>query len=475
MAANPHAPRRPRRFDRNLIVIGAGAGGLVAAYLGAALRARVTLIERGRMGGDCLNSGCVPSKALIHAAAAGLDFAAAKARIEAAITAIAPHDSIARYESLGVDVRVGEARLLDPWRVAIGGEILTTRAIVIAAGAAPVIPPLPGLAEAPFVTSETLWDLADLPRRLVILGGGPIGCELAQAFARLGTAVTLVEQAPSLLSREDDEVSALLAKAMARQGITLLTGHRALAVTREGEGFALRIEGGGGPREIVFDRLLLAIGRKPQVDGYGLEEIGVRLTARGTVATNPWLQTNYPHILACGDVAGPWQFTHIAGHQGGIAALNGLFGWLWRLRPETRAVPAVTFTSPEIARVGLNEREARDKGIGYEVTRYDLAELDRALIEGESEGFVKILTPPGRDRLLGVTIVGHGAGEMLAPATLALRHRLGLRKILATIQPYPTRSEALRAAAGLWRQNHASPRALAWLARLHAWRRGGEG
>ena len=472
MAATPQRFRRPLRFDRNLIVIGAGAAGLVATYLGAALRARVTLIERGRMGGDCLNSGCVPSKTLIHAAAAGLDFAAARARIGAAIAAIAPHDAAERYRALGVDVRVGEARLLDPWRVAIGGETLTTRAVVIAAGAEPVIPPLPGLADAPFVTSETLWNLEDLPRRLVILGGGPIGCELAQAFARLGAQVTIVELAPRLLIREDETVAAMVERAMARQGITLLTGHRALAVTRAGDGFALRVEGEGRPRDIAFDRLLVAIGRKPRVDGYGLEEIGVRLAERGTIATNPWLQTNYPHILACGDVTGPWQFTHMAGHQGGYAALNGLFGWLWRLRPNYDAVPAVTFTTPEIARVGLNEREAREKGIAYEVTRYDLAELDRALIEGESEGFVQFLTPPGGDRILGATIVGHGAGEMLAAATLAMRHRLGLKKILATIHPYPTRSEALRAAAGLWRQNHTPERGLAWLARLHAWRRG---
>ncbi len=472
MAAPPQRFRRPLRFDRNLVVIGAGAGGLVTAYLGAALRARVTLIERGQMGGDCLNSGCVPSKALIHAATAGLDFAAAKARIGAAIAAIAPHDSIARYRALGVDVRIGEARLLDPWRVAIGDEILTTRAIVIAAGAEPVIPPLPGLADAPFVTSETLWDLADLPRRLVILGGGPIGCELAQAFARLGAAVTIVEQAPRLLIREDEEVAALVAQAMVRQGITLLTGHRALAVARTGEGFALQVEGKEGARAVAFDRLLVAIGRKPRVSGYGLEEIGVALTRAGTIAVDPWLRTNYRHILACGDVTGPWQFTHMAGHQGGYAALNGLFGWLWRLRPNYDAVPAVTFTTPEVARVGLNAREAREKGIAYEVTRYDLAELDRALIEGESEGFVQFLTPPGRDRILGATIVGHGAGEMLAPATLAMRHRLGLRKLLATIHPYPTRSEALRAAAGRWRQNHATERGLAWLARVHAWRRG---
>lgn len=473
MAAPPPRFRRPRRFDRNLVVIGAGAGGLVAAYLGATLRARVTLIESGRMGGDCLNSGCVPSKALIHAAAAGLDFAAAKARIQAAIAAITPHDAAARYRALGVDVRAGAARLLDPWRVEIGGETLSTRAIVIAAGADPVIPPLPGLTDAPFVTSETLWDLEALPRRLVILGGGPIGCELAQAFARLGALVTVVERAPRILIREDEAVAAMVAQSMARQGITLLTGHHALAVMRDDAGFAVRVEGENGPRDIAFDRLLVAIGRKPRVAGYGLEELGIRLTERGTIATNPWLQTNYPHILACGDVAGPWQFTHMAGHQGAYAALNGLFGWLWRFRPNYAAVPAVTFTTPEIARVGLNEREAQAAGIAYEVTRYDLGELDRALIEGTGEGFVQFLTPPGRDRILGATIVGDGAGEMLAPATLAMRHRLGLRKILATIHPYPTRSEALRAAAGLWRQNHTSARALTWLARLHAWRRGG--
>lgn len=464
--------RRPRRFDRNLIVIGAGSAGLVAAYLAASLRARVTLIEAARMGGDCLNTGCVPSKALIHAARGGENHAQAMARVRAAIAAIAPHDSVERYEALGVEVRHGAARLLDPWHVAIAGETLSARAIVIAAGAAPLIPPIPGLADAPYVTSETLWDLEDLPKRLVILGGGPIGCELAEAFARLGAAVSLVELADRVLNREDEEVSALLSSALARRGVAVLTGHRALAVTRQGGDFTLGVVGKDGDRALPFDRLLVAVGRQPRVTGYGLEEIGVALGAAGTIATDPWLRTNFRHILACGDVAGPWQFTHMAGYQGGYAALNALFGGLWRLRPDTRAVPAVTFTTPEIARVGLNEREARARGIGCEVTRYAFADLDRAIIEDETEGFVKILTPPGKDRILGATIVGAAAGELISEITLAMRHGLGLKKLLATIHPYPTRSEALRAAAGLWRKNHAAPGLLALLARFHAGRRG---
>jgi len=461
---------RPRKFERNLIVIGGGAAGLVSAYVARAVRAKVTLIEQARMGGDCLNTGCVPSKALLHAAKHGLNFTEARAAVKATVDAIAPHDSVARYAGLGVDVRLGRAIIESPWCVSVDGTKITTRAIIIAAGAEPFIPPIPGLAECPYATSETLWDIEALPARLTLLGGGPIGCEMAQAFARLGSAVTLVEMADRLLLREDDEVSAAMASALTRDGVTVLTGHRAAEVLHGAIGFSLRAEHGGQDVTIAFDRLLVAIGRKPRVTGYGLETLGIPLTKTKTVEANAWLQTLYPNILACGDVAGPYQFTHTAGFQAGYAALNALLSPFWRFKPSYRAIPAVTYTSPEIARAGLNEREAQN--VAYEVTHYSFSELDRAIAEADTEGFVKVLTKKGSDKILGVTIVGTQAGELLTGFTIAMQHNLGLKKLLGVIYPYPTRSEAIRAVAGLWRQKHASARGLALLSRFFAWRRG---
>ena len=458
---------KPKRFDRDVVVIGAGAAGLVAAYVASALKAKVTLVERAEMGGDCLNSGCVPSKALLHAAREGQDFASARAAVQAAIAGIAPHDSRARYAGLGVDVRQGEAFIDSPWQVRAGCDKITTRAIIIAAGAAPVIPPISGLAGCAYATSETLWDIEALPARLVILGGGPIGCEMAQAFALLGSRVTVVEAAPRLMIREDDEVSTLMAQTLLANGVTLLTAHRAIAA----QPGMLRVEGPDGACDLSFDRLLLAVGRKPRISGYGLEALGLSLNKPGTIETNPWLQTLYPNIFACGDVAGPYQFTHMAGYQAGFAALNALLAPFWRLRPRYTAVPAVTFTSPEIARVGLNEREAVERHIAYEVTRCDFLELDRAIAEGDIVGFVKVLTKPRNDKILGVTIAGAHAGEMLTGFTIAMQYNLGLKKLLGVIYPYPTRSEAIRAVAGKWRQDHAPKRALVWLERLHRWRR----
>lgn len=463
---------RPKRFDRNLVVIGAGAGGLVSAYVASALRAKVTLIEAARMGGDCLNSGCVPSKALLHAARHGADFAAARAAVRAAVTGIAPHDSIARYQSLGVDVRSGHATLTSPWSVSINGETLTTRAIIIAAGAEPFVPPLPGLADCPFATSETLWDIETLPGRLVILGGGPIGCEMAQAFARLGSHVTLVEMADRLMVREDDAVSAAMVTLLARDGVTIRTGHRAIAVTHQDGTYSLRADHAGTSLDIPFDRILVAIGRKPRVTGYGLEQLGVSLGKTGIIETGEALQTNFPNIYACGDVAGPYQLTHMAGYQGSLAALNALLAPFWRFKPRYHAVPAVTYTSPEIARVGLNERDAKARFIAFETTHYPFSELDRAIAEADTEGFITVLTRPGSDRILGVTIVGTGAGEILTGFTLAMQHKLGLKKLMNAIYPYPTRSEAIRAVAGQWRQHHASARSLSLLEFFLRWRRG---
>lgn len=492
--------QRPRRFDRNLIVIGAGAGGLVSSYIAAAVKARVTLVEAHIMGGDCLNYGCVPSKALIKSArvaqhmreadrfglqgvAPVVDFPAVMQRIQAVIAAIAPHDSVARYTALGVQVLHGHATLCTPWTVDIrhpdgSSQRLSARSIVIAAGARPVVPPLPGLAEAGYVTSDTLWahfaKLTAAPKRLLVLGGGPIGCELAQSFARLGSQVTLVEQAPRLLLREDEEVAALVLARLQAEGVQVLTGHTALRCdTLAGGGTPVKtlvVTQQGQDTTLPFDELLCAVGRAARLDGYGLEALGI--PAGRTIETNAYLQTLYPNIYAVGDVAGPYQLTHAAAHQAWYATVNALFGQFRRFKADYRALPAVTFTEPEVARVGLNEQEARAQGIAYELTRYPLDDLDRAIAEGETEGFVKVLTVPGRDRILGVTIVGSQAGELLAEYTLAMQQGLGLNKILGTIHPYPTLAEANKYAAGAWKRDHAPERLLAWVRRYHDWRRG---
>lgn len=488
--------QRPKSFDRNLVVIGAGAAGLVSAYIAAAVRAKVTLIEANKMGGDCLNYGCVPSKALIrsaklaqqmrHAQRYGLErteprfsFRSVMMRVHEVIRAIEPHDSVERYTQLGVEVLLGHARLLDPWTVEIAlntGETrrLAARSIVIAAGARPFVPPLPGLEEAGYLTSDTLWDefakLDAVPGRLVVLGGGPIGCELAQCFARLGSMVTQVEMLPRLMTREDEEVSALAKNALERDGVILLTGYKALRCERSGEKKALVVESAGVERRIEFDALLCAVGRVARLDGYGLENLGV--PRQKTVTTNEYLETLYPNIFAAGDVAGPYQFTHTAAHQAWYAAVNALFGGIKRFKVDYSAVPWTTFIDPEVARVGLNEQEAKEKGIAYEVTRFPLEELDRAIADSATEGFVKVLTVPGKDRILGVTIVGEHAGDLLAEYVLALKQGLGLNKILGTIHTYPTLSEANKYAAGVWKRTHAPQRLLAWAQRYHAWRRG---
>lgn len=486
---------RPARFDRNLIVIGAGAAGLVSAYIAAATKARVTLIEGHRMGGDCLNYGCVPSKALIASAKVAarmraadrwgiapvvpqFSFKAVVDRVYAVIAAIEPHDSVERYTGLGVEVLHGHARLVDPWTVEIAGaegtQRLTARAIILATGAAPFVPPLPGLDQVGALTSDTLWDaLKDRetpPARLVVLGGGPIGCELSQAFARLGSAVTQVEMAPRLLGREDPEVSQAAQDALLADGVTVLTGTRALACgVTDGEKW-LEVEANGTTRRIGFDEILVAVGRQARLTGYGLEELGIP-TGR-VIETNTYLETLYPNIFAAGDVAGPYQFTHAAAHQAWYAAVNALFGTFRKFRADYRVIPAATFLDPEIARVGLNEAEAKAQGIAYEVTRYGIDDLDRAIADGEAHGFVKVLTAPGKDRILGVTIVGSHAAELLTEWVLAMKHGLGLNKVLSTIHTYPTWAEANKYAAGEWRKARVNPRLLALVERFHGWRRG---
>ncbi len=487
---------RPTRFDRNLIVIGGGAGGLVSAYIAAVVKAKVTLVEAHKMGGDCLNYGCVPSKALIKSAKLahqmrqgaryGLSnttpafrFKAVMQRIHDVIAAIEPHDSVERYTGLGVEVLQGYAKIINPWTVEIalnngGKQILTTRSIVIAAGARPFVPPLPGLDAVGYVTSDTLWDtfarLDDVPKRLVVLGGGPIGCELAQAFARLGSEVTQVEMGARIMVREDEEVSALAAAALQADGVQVLTGHKALRCERAADEKVLVVEHGGTEKRIAFDQLLCAVGRVARLTGYGLEDLGVPTDK--TVQTNEYLQTIYPNIYAAGDVAGPFQFTHVASHQAWYAAVNALFGDFKRFKADYSVIPWATFIDPEVARVGLNEQEAREKGIAFEVTKYAMDDLDRAIADSEARGFVKVLTVPGKDTILGVTIVGTHAGDLLAEYVLAMRHGLGLNKILGTIHTYPTLSEANKYAAGEWKRAHQPHQLLEWVRRFHDWRRG---
>ena len=492
----PWRAQRPASFERNLVVIGAGAGGLVSAYIAAAVKAKVTLIEAHKMGGDCLNYGCVPSKALIRSArlahqmkhganygltdtTASFSLRAVMLRIQEIIRTIAPHDSVERYASLGVEVLQGHARIVNPWTVEIAlndgsTQTLTTRSIVIAAGARPFVPPLPGLEEVGYVTSDTLWDafaqLDAVPRRLLVLGGGPIGCELAQAFARLGAQVTQLEMAPRLLLREDEEVATLASAALQADGVRVLTGHKALRCEKTGEVKALVAEHQGSEKRIEFDQLICAVGRVARLEGYGLETLGI--ATQRTVPTDEYLQTIYPNILAAGDVAGPYQFTHFAAYQAWYAAVNALFGTFRKFRADYSIIPWVTYTDPEVAHVGLSEATAQEQGRAYEVVRYDLSHLDRAITEGANRGFVKLLVAPGKDRVIGVTIVAHNAGEMLPEFVLAMKHGIGLNKLLGTIHAYPTMAEANKYAAGAWKRAHQPERVLRLAKRYHDWRRG---
>ena len=487
---------KPKSFDRNLVVIGGGAGGLVSAYIAAAVKAKVTLIEAHKMGGDCLNYGCVPSKALIksaklatqmrHGATYGLSdtspqfsFKAVMQRIHAVVKAIEPHDSVERYTELGVEVLQGYAKIVNPWTVEIAlndgnKQTLTTRSIVIAAGAMPFVPPLPGLKDVGYVTSDTLWDefvqMDNIPKRLVVLGGGPIGCELAQSFQRLGAEVTQVEMAPRIMIREDEEVSALAKASLQQDGVQVLTGHKALRCELKDGVKSIIVEAAGKEIRIEFDALLCAVGRVARLKGYGLEELGI--PTNRTVTTNEYLETVYPNIFAAGDVAGPFQFTHTAAHQAWYAAVNALFGTFKKFKADYSVIPWATFIDPEVARVGLNEQEAKEKGIAYEMVRYSLDDLDRAIADSETHGFVKVLTVPGKDKILGVTIVGTHAGDLLAEYVLAMRHGLGMNKILGTIHTYPTLSEANKYAAGEWKRAHQPEQLLAWVKRFHDWRRG---
>ena len=485
---------RPARFDRNVVVIGAGSAGLVTAYIAAAVKARVTLVERHRMGGDCLNTGCVPSKALIRSAkflshlrrakefgirsaSADFDFADVMDRVQSVVNQVEPHDSVERYTGLGVDVVTGTARIASPWTVEIAKEdgtkqVLATRNIVIAAGARPFVPPIPGLAEAGPLTSDNVWALRKLPARLVVLGGGPIGSELTQAFARFGSQVTQVEMLPRIMIREDPEVSEAVKKSFEADGVAVLVNHKAKQVVAEGGEKFLVVESEGVERRIAFDEILVAVGRVANTEGYGLEELGIPTTKTRTVEVNENLETLYPNIFACGDVAGPYQFTHTAAHMAWYASVNALFGRFRKFRVDYSVIPWATFTEPEVARVGLNEQEAKEKGVAHQVVTYGIDDLDRAIADGEAHGFVKVLVKPGTDRILGATIVGEHAGDLIAEFVAAMRHGIGLNKILGTIHIYPTLAEANKFAAGAWKRSTVTHGQMDFLAAFHAWTRG---
>ena len=483
--------QKPDSFDQNLVVIGGGAAGLVSSYIASAVKAKVTLIEQNKMGGDCLNTGCVPSKSLIHTSSLinkmsnaekmGINnvsyecnFAEVMSRVQRVIKQIEPHDSVERYRDLGVECISGQAKIISPWCVEVNGKKITTKNIVIASGAEPAMPGIPGLKEANAINSDTVWQLKALPKRLVIMGGGPIGSELSQCFARLGSEVTLVEMLPRVLIKEDEEVSGFVEQAFQQDGILVLTSHKVKSVSvidgENGKEKILHCEFNGEELEIPTDEILVAVGRKARVENMGLAELGFELNKNGTLTVNEYMQTRYPNIYACGDVAGPYQFTHVAAHQAWYAAVNSLFGIFKKFKVDYSVIPWCTYTNPEVARVGINELEATEQGIDYEVTRFGIDDLDRAIVDGEDKGFIKVLTVPGKDKILGVTIVGHHAGDIIAEYVLAMKHGLGLNKILGTIHIYPTMAEANKYVAGEWKKNHTSEKLLQYLKRFHNWR-----
>lgn len=480
--------KRPKKFDHNLVVLGAGSAGLVTSYIAAAVKAKVTLIEKNKMGGDCLNTGCVPSKALIrsakflaHARRATefgfksadieFDFADVMERVQRVIKTIEPHDSAERYSELGVECITGKAKITSPWTVEVNGKTLITRSIVVAAGAHPFVPPIPGIEDIDYYTSDTIWELRELPERLIILGGGPIGSELAQCFARFGSHVSQIEMLPRLLIREDPEISEIVMQRFKEEGVAVLTDHKAKEFLIENGEKILICEHQGKDIRIAFDELLVAVGRTANTTGYGLEDLGIPTTHSKTIETNEFLQTSYPNIFACGDVAGPFQFTHTAAHQAWYAAVNALFGDFKKFKVDYSVIPWATFTDPEVARVGLNEIEAKEKNIPYEVTTYAIDDLDRAIADEEAHGLIKVLTVPGKDKILGVTIVGEHAGDLIAEYVGAMKNKIGLNKILGTIHIYPTLAEANKYVAGNWKKAHAPQQLLRWVGKFHAWRR----
>lgn len=480
--------KKPATFDYNLIAIGGGAAGLVSTYIGAAVKAKVALIEKHKMGGDCLNTGCVPSKALIksakilnnikrskefgiQSASSQYEFSDIMERVQRVIKKIEPHDSIERYSKLGVDCLAGTAKIKSPWEIEVNGKILTTKNIVIATGARPFIPSIPGLEKIKYYTSDDIWELRDMPKRMIVLGGGAIGSELAQAFARIGCQVTQVERGPRIMGREDTDVSELIMEQFKNEGIDLHVNTEVKEITVDQGKQHLVCSTPSGTRHLEFDALLLAVGRAANVKGFGLEELGIDISARGSVVVDEYLRTKYPNIYACGDVAGPYQFTHTASHMAWYCAVNALFGQFKKFKVDYRVIPWATFTDPEVARVGINELEAKEKGIDYELYKYELSDLDRAIADEEDRGFVKVLLQPGTDKILGVTIAGPHAAEIIIEYVTAMKHNLGLNKILGTIHIYPTFSEANKYAAGVWKRETKPVKLLSLVSKLHTFTR----
>ena len=480
--------QKPASFDTNLAVIGAGSGGLVSAYIAAAVKAKVSLIEKNKMGGDCLNTGCVPSKALIRSsrinhyihradefgiqgAQAEVDFSAVMERVQSVIKQVEPHDSVERYSSLGVDCVEGTATLLSPWEVKTGGQVIKAKNIIIASGGKPFVPPIPGLAEANYYTSDTIWDIRQKPQKLLILGGGPIGSELTQAFCRLGVNVTQVDRSARILPREDQDVAELVMEQFRKDGVDIRVNHHAVAFHKDDNRQWLEAEHNGETVEIEFDVVLLALGRQANTGTLGMENLSLDTNPNGTLSVNEYMQTKFPNIYACGDVAGPYQFTHAAAHQAWYAAVNALFGRFKKFKVDYSVMPWATFIDPEVARVGLNEQEAKEQGIAYEVTRFGIDDLDRAMADGEAKGFIKVLTVPGKDKILGCTIVGYHSGELITEYITAMKHGLGLNKILGTIHIYPTLSESNKYVAGEWKRDHVPVKLMGWLEKFHTWSR----
>ncbi|MGM0656033.1 MAG: FAD-dependent oxidoreductase [Thermodesulfobacteriota bacterium] len=481
---------KPSRFDYNLVVIGAGSAGLVTSYIAATVKAGVALIEKDKMGGDCLNTGCVPSKSLIRSAKmlsyakrakefgfertqVDFQFSDVMARVENIIKKIAPNDSVKRYTELGVDCISGEAQIISPYEIEVNGKTITTRSIVVATGAGPRIPSIPGLDQVAYLTSDTVWSLRQLPRRLVVVGGGPIGCELSQAFVRLGAQVTQVGRAPRIMGREDEDVADFIKEIFTREGIRVLTGHKTKEIRVDGDHKTLICTRNSDQEDVVvaFDAILFAVGRVANTRGFGLKKLGVALNPNGTIKTNEWLQTAIPNMYAAGDVAGPYQFTHVASHQAWYACVNALFGGFKKFKADYRVIPWSTFTDPEVARVGMNETDCLAANVAYEVTRYNIEDLDRAIADAEAHGFVKVLTVPRKDRILGVTIVGAHAGDLIHEFILAMKYNIGLNKILGTIHIYPTLAESGRSAAGAWKRARMPETALGFVERYLAWQR----
>ena len=482
---------KPKKFDDNLIVIGGGAAGLVSSIIGSAVKAKVTLIEKHKMGGDCLNTGCVPSKAIIHAAKiahdnkhghstgllcgepATIDFKQVMAHVHNSIKAIEPHDSIERFEGLGVSCATGEAKIISPWEVeiqhvsesgSVTTEIRSAAHIIIATGGRPRIPKIPGLDQITYYTSDTLWQITELPKRLLVLGAGPIGCELGQAFSRLGSQVSIVDKGQFLMPREDEDVSQLVADAMAAEGINHVQGCSISKLEfSDGDNVALLDSG----EKIEFDVLILAIGREGNTENLGLENVDLVTDSNGFLPVDEYLQTECPTIYACGDVIGGYQFTHVSAHEAWFASVNSLFGRFKRFKADYRVIPWATFTSPEVARVGISEKEAKIQNIPYESTQYGLDDLDRAITDDAATGFVRVLTVPGKDKILGATVVGARADDLIAIFVIAMKHGLGLNKVLGTIHAYPTYMEANKFVAGEWKRKQVSERLLVWLGRFH--------